>query len=300
MTDFAVTGKKRSGKGLFCAGLIRDALLEGRRVATNMDIWPENLVSPLNKGTIIRLPDCPTAADMEAIGKGYEGDDIDDEKNGIIVLDEASKFFNARSWGDKERQPLLDWLIHSGKLRWHVYYQMQGLSQVDKQLRDTQVEYHIAVKRTDKWPIPFVTTIAGAFGLNVRWPKMHVGIIKHGIERDSLLVDRKWYLAKDIHGGYDTEQKFLDRDHHLACGMHTVLSAWHLKGRYLPPPPPYLIRLFYSLVGVDWVKRLEAKAAAAAPPPARSKHRLAVLLSRLPEPDRIRHFQRLEKLGAFS
>ena len=64
MTDFAVTGKKRAGKGLFCTGLIRDALRDGRRVATNMDIFPDKIVSPLNKGLIIRLPDCPTAVDM--------------------------------------------------------------------------------------------------------------------------------------------------------------------------------------------------------------------------------------------
>lgn len=297
MTDFAVTGKKRSGKGLFCAGLIRDALRDGRRVATNMDIWPEKLVSPLNKGVIIRLPDCPTAADMEAIGIGYDGEEIDDEKNGLIILDEASKFFNARTWGDKERQPLLDWLIHSGKARWDVYYQMQGLEQVDKQLRNTQVEYHIAVKRTDRWPIPFVTPFCSMFGFDVRFPKMHVGIFKHGVERESMLVDRKWYLAKEIRGGYDTEQKFLDRDHPMACGMHSVLSAWHVKGRYLPPPPPYLVRFVMSILGIDWVKRAESQAVRLS---VKSKHRLAVLLSKLPEDQRLRHWRRLERLGAFS
>lgn len=70
MTDFAVTGKKRSGKGLFCAGLIRDALREGKRVATNMDIFPLELLSPLSKATFFRLPDVPTAEDMLAIGVG--------------------------------------------------------------------------------------------------------------------------------------------------------------------------------------------------------------------------------------
>jgi len=82
MTDFAVTGKKRSGKGLFCAGLIRDALREGRRVATNMDIFPEHLVSPHNKTCFIRLPDHPTAQDMNALGQGYEGNEVDEEMDG--------------------------------------------------------------------------------------------------------------------------------------------------------------------------------------------------------------------------
>jgi len=292
MTDFAVTGKKRSGKGLFCTGLIRDALHDGRRVATNMDIFPEHILSPNNKNYLIRLPDCPTAADMEALGYGYEGDEIDEEKNGIIVLDEASKYFNSRSWGDKFRQPLLDWLIHSGKMRWHVYYQMQGLQQVDKQLRDTQVEYHIAVKRTDRWPIPILTPLASLVGIDLRLPKMHVGIVKHGVSPDAMTVDRIWYRAKDLYNGYDTEQKFLDRDHPQACGMHSVLSAWHIKGRYLPTPPPYFVRFILAILGRDWTKQPPSAAR-----PKLPKHPIAVKLANLPEKEAIRHFNRLDRLG---
>ena len=121
MTDYAVTGKKRSGKGLFCTGLIRDALLSGRRVATNMDIYLDEMLPVLSRATLIRLPDCPTAEDMEMIGKGYDGDVIDDERNGLVILDEASKYFNTRQWGDKSRPPLLDWLLHSGTQRRDVY-----------------------------------------------------------------------------------------------------------------------------------------------------------------------------------
>ncbi|WP_170291449.1 zonular occludens toxin domain-containing protein [Dechloromonas hortensis] len=300
MTDFAVTGKKRSGKGLFCAGLIRDALRSGRRVATNMDIHLGELLLPWNKSTIIRLPDCPTVEDMECIGLGYgvEGDgQIDEEQNGIIVLDETSKFFNARQWGDKTRQPLLDWLIHSGKKRWHVYYQMQGLTQVDKQIRDTQIEYHIAVKRTDRWPIPGVTALSKLVGLDVRFPKMHIGIVKHGCDRDSLTVDRKWYRAKDLYKAYDTEQKFLDREHPAAVGLHTVLSPWHVDGRYLPKPPVKPLLFLYGLIGYDYVSKLRAQRNTA--PKRKPKHPLAAKLAKLSEADAIRHFNRLESAGAF-
>jgi len=297
MTDFAVTGKKRSGKGLFCAGLIRDALRDGRKVATNMDIFMDDILTPWNKSNFIRLPDTPTADDMNAIGIGYEGEAINEEQNGIIVLDECSKFFNARQWGDKTRQPLLDWLIHSGKLRWHVYYQMQGLEQVDKQLRSTQVEYHIAVKRTDKWPIPGVTWLSKLIGLDIRFPKMHIGIVKHGCDRDSLVVDRKWYKAKDLYSAYDTEQRFLDRDHPDAVGLHTVLSNWHREGRYLPPRPNKILLFLYSFFGVDYVAKLRQQRNIE--PARKSKHPLAVTLSKLPEKDRIKHFHRLEMLGAF-
>lgn len=296
MTDFAVTGKKGAGKGLFSAGLIRDALLAGKRVATNMDIFVEHILPPTHKGTWIRLPDCPTVADLEMIGCG--NDSMDEERNGIIVLDEASKYFNARAYGDKERQPLLDWLIHSRKFGWDVYYQMQGLSQVDKQIRETQIEYHIGVKRTDKWPIPFLTPLAKLIGINLRFPKMHVGVFRHGCDRDSLIVDRKWYRAKDLHNGYDTRQIFLDRWHPKACGTHTMLSAWHLKGRHLAFIPPKWLRFVFGLVGYDWVARA-SKPQRQRPPP-KPKHPVAAILAKLPPDEALRHWRRLDELGAFN
>lgn len=297
MTDFAVTGKKRSGKGLFCAGIIRDALKDGRRVATNMDIFLGGMFLPWNRSTYIRLPDTPTAEDCAALGWGYgqEGDPIDEDRNGVIVLDECSAFFNARQWGDRGRQPLLDWLIHSGKLRWHVYYQMQGLEQVDKQLRATQIEYHVAVKRTDRWPIPGITGLCKLVGLDVRFPKMHLGVFKHGCDRDSLVVDRKFYRATELYSAYDTEQRFLPRDHPEAVGLHTVLSPWHIEGRYLPPPPSVFLRWVYGLIGFDYVSRLRA----------RRRERLAlrpklpgvVALSKLPELEAIRVWKERDALG---
>lgn len=253
MTDFAVTGKKRSGKGLFCVGLIRDALLSGKRVVTNMDIWPDQMLPPLSRATIVRLPDCPTVEDMESLGRGYEGE-YDDERNGLIVLDEASKYFNARQWGDKARQPLLDWLIHSGKLGWDVYYQMQGLEQIDKQVRSTQVEYHVSVKRTDRWPIPFITPAAKLFGLNVRFPKMHLGTYRHGCDSQAMIVDRKYYRGRDLWQAYDTRQVFLDRGHPDAVGLHTVLSPWHTRGRHFAWVPSEFQRRLFAIVGYNWTK----------------------------------------------
>jgi hypothetical protein len=231
MADYAITGKKGAGKTLFAVGLIRDTLAARKRVATNLDVYPENFGRPNCKGTITRIPDRPTVDDFIALGRGQEG--VVEDDNGIIVLDETSTFFNTRSWGDKSRQPMLDWLVHSRKYGWDVYYIMQGLGQVDKQVRDTQVEYHIAVKRTDKWPIPLVTPLTKALGFPIRFPKMHVGIIRHGVQHDALLIGREWYRGKDLYNAYDTQQVFLDRDHPNAVGLHTVLSAHHLKGRYM-------------------------------------------------------------------
>lgn len=293
MSDYAITGRKGSGKSLFAVGVIRDAVLAGKRVATNLDIYTEHLFGPTNKGTLLRLPDRPAVADLEAIGRGQLGPVEDD--NGLIVLDETSTFFNSRQFGDKERQPLLDWLVHSRKLGWDVYYICQGLEQIDKQLRTTMIEYHISVKRTDKWPIPFVTPLCKLVGLNVRFPKMHIGIIKHGVERDSMIVDRRFYKARDLFNAYDTQQLFTDRGHPKACGLHSVLSAYHLKGRYLPHIPPFYLRFFYGMVGHDWTKN---PSKTLAKPVYKPKLPLVAKLAKLPPDQAVKHWQRLNALGA--
>lgn len=231
MTDYAITGKKGVGKSLFAVGVIRDALKAKKRVATNLNVHLHKLLSPHNRQTYYRLPDRPVVADLEALGRGQEG--VVEDENGIIVLDETSTFFNSRSFGDKTRQPLLDWLVHSRKYGWDVYYICQGLPQIDKQIRETMIEYHIIVKRTDKWPIPVLTSLGRLVGLNIRFPKMHIGIIKQGVDRDSLLVDRRWYRGTELYPAYDTQQIFLDRDHPKADGLHSKLSSWHLSGRYM-------------------------------------------------------------------
>jgi len=294
MTDFAFVGKKRTGKSKHAVLVMRDYLKRGSRVATNIDLNLEPMFGPQSRHTYVRVPDLPTVADFEAIGKGIDNG-YDEDNFGALVLDELGVWFNARDFTDKGRAGVLKWLVHSGKFCWDVYYLLHDVEQVDKQLRNTQVEYHVAVKRTDRWPIPGVTPLAKLVGLDIRFPKMHLGIFKHGVERESMVVDRKWYKAADIYKGYDTEQVFLDRDNPRACGMHSVLSAWHIKGRYLPKPPPYWLRFLMAIVGVDWTKpRSEAR------PALKPKLPLILTLQALPEQQRILHFKRLDSLGAFN
>lgn len=232
MSDYLVSGKKGAGKSIFCIGIIREALLAGKRVATNLDINIDKLLPVSSKAVIVRIPDRPTYDDMVVLGKGQLG--VAEEDNGVIVFDEASAFLNSRSWNDKTRQPFLDWLIHSRKYGWDTYFIAQGQEQLDKQLRTTQLEYHVAVKNTGKWPIPLLSPLAlMLFNYKLFFPKIHIGIIRQGMERDAFKVSRRWFLGRDLYPAYDTQQVFLDRDNPSAVGIHTLLSCYHLKGRYL-------------------------------------------------------------------
>jgi len=151
---------------------------------------------------------------------------------------------------------VLEWLTQSRKLGWDVYYIMQGLPQLDKQIRETQIEYSIIIKRTDKWPIPFVTSFSALLlgdKNKIKFPKGQLVITKHGVERDSLVISRRWYRSQELYDAYDTQQIFqpspsaFDWDF---VGLHTQLSAWHLRGRYMQAEfsrVVYLKALFYYL-----------------------------------------------------
>src|SRR5690349_18379684 len=108
MADYIVTGKKGDGKSLVCVGKIRDWLLAGKAIATNLNLQLEKML-PIGTRNVrcYRLPDYPSVEDMMAIG--YGSDSVDEDTFGLIVLDEMAVWMNARDWGDKRRKALLDW-----------------------------------------------------------------------------------------------------------------------------------------------------------------------------------------------
>lgn len=230
MSDYAVTGKKGTGKTKGVVIRIREALEQGRRVATNLDLKLEHLLPPSSRATVIRLPDKPTVDDLKAIGIGNES--YDEDRNGLLVLDEMGTWFNSRDFTDKDRKPLLDWLVHARKYGWDVYYLMQHVNQVDKQLREALIEYTVRCVKMDKVPLPvigpFIRLITGGY-LNPKLPRFHMCNVRLGVDPNALLVDRWIYRADDIHKAYDTRQVFT-RDY--PHGIHSALSAWHLRGRY--------------------------------------------------------------------
>lgn len=274
MADYLVTGKKGNGKSLICVGRIRDALRAGRVVATNLDLDLVAMLGPYHrKARVIRLPDRPSRADMDAIGIGNS--EMDESRNGLIVLDELATWLNARSYADKGRQEFLDWMVHSRKLGWDTYLIAQGPAQIDKQVRETQVEYHVVCRRMDR------VKVAG-----LRMPRVHVAFVRYGLDRDSILSERWIYRGNDLFRCYDTRQVFKPLSDH---GPYTMLPPWHLDGRYREP--------------ADWRYRLfgivPPMARAVVRHAVRRPHPLVELLRRLPPDDRIRHWHRLEQRGVF-
>lgn len=235
MADYAYTGKKGTGKSKNVVRVARDVYFADKRtVASNLDIYLEPMFGKFSRQTYIRIPDKPTAFDLKAAGHGNP-DSYNEDKNGLLALDEMATWFNTRSFADKDRAETLDFFAHGRKLGWDCFYIMQNVIQVDKQLRESFIEHTVRHVRFDKVKIPFIGGLIGAlFGKKAGYfPKFHSATTRLGCNPQDLKTDNAIFAGKDIEKCYDTRQVFEEKYPH---GTHTVLSPWHVTGRYLVAP----------------------------------------------------------------
>lgn len=235
MSVYIITGKLGSGKTLVCVGRIHDYLAKGSRVATNLDIFMEHMAEKRDSMAFVeRLPDYPTAESLDALGSGNTS--YDEDKNGLLVLDECGTWLNTRAWaGDKGRQPMLDWMLHARKLGWDVLLIVQDLQIIDKQIRLALAEHLVSCKRADRLAIPFVSKVIKLFtGYQLTFPKIHFATVRYGAERESPVVDRWWYAGKRFYAAYDTKQTFNPfYDHGTFC----TLPKRYLVPQYVQKAP---------------------------------------------------------------
>lgn len=284
MAVYAVQGKLGTGKSKFCVWMAKQAIWAGRRVAGNLDIKVEKL-HPKKPGRYVRIPDKPTAFDLDAIGHGNP-DSYDESLNGVLILDELGTWLNSRSFQDKGRADMLDWLIHARKKGWDVYLIVQDVVMIDKQVREALVEYSCNCIRMDKVKIPFIGWIIAQVGEALgavfdtnkfrKWgylPFFHLVVARIGQGANSVIADRWTYTGRDLHDAYDTRQIFRSDYEH---GAFSTLPPWDHS-----PPVGWLSRW---LSGGRGSRRLHdhkgSKLDAPRPvPPA------IALIARLPDPD---------------
>jgi len=287
MPNYSVEGKLGTGKGKFCVYRLQEAARDGRKIAGNMDIVVNEL-TPERVTRYVRIPDKPTVHDLEALGHGNP-DSYDEEKNGVLVLDELGTWLNARGFQDKERAGVLDWLIHARKHGWDVYMQVQSSEMVDKQIRVGLIEFACVCRRMDKIRIPLIGGVLSLIHPRLgRLPRWHRVTSRMVLDAGQHIVAERWnFRGTDLHAAYDTRQVFrADYPH----GPHTVLPPWDWKPRR---------SLLARLREVFDRHRAEGRQAADARSAARrvDKPRVVQLLMGLPPDDRIRHTRRLVALG---
>lgn len=229
MAVYFITGKLGSGKTLISIGKMRDKLNRGCKVATNIDLNLHKLISPKSKNaTVYRIPDKPELADLEAIGIGNET--YDEEKNGLLVLDECGTWFNSRSWSDKSRQAVINWFLHARKLGWDIIFLVQDISIVDKQAREALAEHVVYCRRLDRVGIPFISALLRIANVRLTLPKAHLAIVKYGHMQSSMILERWLYMGKDLYKAYDTKQAFSD---HYEHATYQLLPPYYSFYRYL-------------------------------------------------------------------
>lgn len=229
MSNFAVHGKLGTGKSKFSVYVMRTAIAAERRAASNFPVDVGKLLPAHHRISYLQLPHRPTLRDLEALGHGNP-DSYDEERNGVLILDELAVWLNSRTFQEKERSDLLHWLVHSRKFGWDVYFLCQNPMQIDRQVRESLLEYSVRMKAMHKVRLPVVGYILQLLGLRGTFPKgMHSAVIRLGFEQDSPLVDRIIFKGAELHEAYDTRHVFV-------ADPEQATTTW-LGPRYFVPLP---------------------------------------------------------------
>jgi hypothetical protein len=238
MSFFICTGKLGSGKTLVGVGLIRDALAQGRRVATNIDLFLEEMLSWSNrKAQVYRLPDLLSRQAFEDVGVGNPDYQIvrgrpmyDEKKNGLMVLDEAGLSMNSRDYRDEGRSEFIKWCVHSRKLGWDLMIIIQHYDALDKQIRDMFGEHVVYCTRMDRVRLPIIGGIMQYFGMRGNLGQLHFATCKYGTSPRDPVAWRKIFRGRDLWFSYDTRQQFFPSEDEA---VYQVLPPWYTKGRYV-------------------------------------------------------------------
>lgn len=230
MSVYIITGKLGAGKSLTAISMMMRYIREGRKIATNMDIYPENFKQTKNKQVrIVRVPDKPCYENLMDLGLGYDGEYQGEHANGLLVLDEGGTWLNSRGWNEKGRASVIEWFLHARKYRWDLAINIQNIEMMDKQARVSLAEHTVWMRRMDRFRIPFLGVITKhIYGKELRLPKLHVAVVKYGDTQQHPTVDRWSFLGKDFYNLYNTEQAYVDSE----GGNYSLLTPWHLVGRY--------------------------------------------------------------------
>lgn len=283
MAVYSVEGKLGTGKTKFCVMMAQQALLAGRRVASNVDLKCELLAPYKRRPVYCRIPDKPSAADLAAIGHGNP-DSYDEDRNGVLILDELGTWLNARTFQDKERAPVIDWLIHARKHGWDVFLIVQDAGMIDKQVREALIEYQCRCMNLSKIRIPIIgKLLPGRLGY---LPRVHTVTARTGYGANAIVAERWMFRGEELHTAYDTRQVFTANYPH---GAHSVLPPWDYQPRRIAWQWLFdLARAVITRRGeLGRLQRL----------PRKPKPPIVQMLTRLPPERRIYWLQRLQRAG---
>lgn len=281
MTVYLVTGKLGSGKSLVAVGRAVDYASQGRKIVANFAIdlsqFPHRRGSKIADVACGVIPSRPTASDLLALGVGGETE----ETAGLLILDEAATFLNSRDWNSADRKGVIDWFLHSRKLKWDVILICQHQSLLDKQVRESVCEMLVTCNRLDRLSVPVISWFT-----SIKLPRIHVAKVRYGLGVNDLKAETWTYRGNHLFAVYQTQEIFDG----VESGPYTMLPPRLSKWRYIKPRKTI----------TEWLlEEWDKPAVNPLPrPPLKPKTRLVELLASLPADQREKHWTRLSALGA--
>jgi hypothetical protein len=226
-----LSGKRGEGKSLSALRMIYEYVQRGCTVATNMDLIVDKLCGNKSKLVLYRLPDFPTATDMQNLPLG-NSEPTNESKNGLLVLDEAGTFLNSRTWNSSNRGEFINWLLHSRKYGWDLLLIAQHPRLVDAQIRDGLCDIFATAKRLDKIRIPFIGLFLKLLHVPFRLPRAHIITFRYGFGANAPISDTWFFTGSQFYDCYDSLQRISGLNT-IHGGVSCYLPGWHLRGRYM-------------------------------------------------------------------
>lgn len=222
-------GQPGTGKSTLATGLALDYLQAGRHVAANfpIDAAPasNSRSGKLADAWVEVIPARPSFEALMALGVGWRAkeDYLREDRNGLLIIDEAGPWLNSRTWADKQRAEIIDWMLHSRKRGWDIVLIAQAPGLLDKQVREAVIEGYARCRRLDR------LKIAG-----VHMPRVHIALCRYGLDPNAPLLERWVYRGTLEHKCFQSYALFSgeNTDAGSYCTLPPRLTKW--AGRLSP------------------------------------------------------------------
>jgi hypothetical protein len=123
-------------------------------------------------------------------------------------------------------------LVHSRKYGWDVYFLCQNPMQIDRQVRESLLEFSCRMKKLDRVLLPVIGGMLARIGFRGTYPRgTHSARITLGFdEHQAALVETVVFKGEDLHAAYDTRHIFIE-------DPEQVTATWLGPKYFLPLPP---------------------------------------------------------------
>lgn len=243
MPGWIIQGVRGEGKSLCAVAKMREYLSRGCPVATNLDLYLENLLPEDNNSIAYRLPDRPRYEDFLMLPPAYDPKYKNEDKNGLIVLDELALWMNSRSWKEKGRKEIIEWLLLSRKDHWDLILLTQDHELIDKQIKSTLCDYLVQASRSDRRKIPYLGSVMEFMFLNGNMPKFHLYDVYYGMTFNDSRVEQWRFRGTDLYDAYDTNQRFNDGNEILGKRLVDMRATFAYLPAYYLTKRVYIDRL---------------------------------------------------------